>query len=51
MSINDKDYVPYEGEDMQRYIERVMAVEPPTHPARPGRPCPCPGGGIGGRGV
>lgn len=34
MSINDKDYVPYEGDDMQRYIERVLAVEPPTHPAR-----------------
>ncbi len=34
MSINDKDYVPYEGADMRRYIERVMAVEPPKNPAK-----------------
>uniref|UniRef100_UPI00356560DF lysophospholipid acyltransferase family protein n=1 Tax=Spongiibacter sp. TaxID=2024860 RepID=UPI00356560DF len=34
MSINDKDYIPYEGADMERYIERVLAVETPKNPTK-----------------
>ncbi len=31
MSFTDVDHVPYEGKDLERYIEKVIAVEPPAN--------------------